>query len=66
MRPGLAPKEVEVEEVTAEAEAVAVAVDSEAKGATDIWHSDILNISQNLFYGKFRGSLAWPFGSSRS
>jgi hypothetical protein len=56
MRPGLAPREVEVEEVSVAAEAAAEAavVDSEAEGATNIWHPDILNFSQNLFYGKFR------------
>jgi hypothetical protein len=56
MRPGLAPREVEVEEVSVAAEAAAEAavVDSEAEGANNIWHPDILNFSQNLFYGKFR------------
>jgi hypothetical protein len=56
MRPGLAPREVEVEEVSVAAVAAAEAavVDSEAKDATDIWHSDIQNISQNLFHRKFR------------
>jgi hypothetical protein len=69
MKPGLAPREVEVEAaaVLAAAEAAAeVSVAAEAEGATDIWHLDILNFSQNLFYSKLRDSIAWPFCFSRS
>ena len=63
MKPGLAPREVEVEAaaVLAAAAAAAVVVDSAGEDATNIWHSDIQNISQNLFHRKFRGLLVWLF-----
>jgi hypothetical protein len=70
MRPGLAPREVEVVEaevsVAAAAAEVSVAAAAAAEGATDIWHPDILNFSQNLFYSKLRDSIVWPFCFSRS
>jgi hypothetical protein len=70
MKPGLAPREVEVEAAAvlaaAAAAEVSVAAEAAAEGATDIWHLDILNFSQNLFYSKLRDSIAWPFCFSRS
>jgi hypothetical protein len=50
----------------AAAAAAEVSVAAEAAGATNIWYSDIQNISQNLFHRKFRGLLVWLFASLRS